>query len=96
MLRSSRNLNVVNQNIVHSMDSFGIGVNLSCGFIEQEYGGPENLGFTRQDAYDLMKRVKRCKKLENGDANCVMQYFISKSYAGVISFGWFRWIMMVA
>lgn len=44
-------------------------------------GGPQNLGFTRQDAYYHLMVVKRNTKVENVDVNNLMQYFISKSYA---------------
>lgn len=80
MFRSSRQLSTVNKEIVESMDTFGFGINVSCGYFEKECGGPQNLGFTRQDAYDHLKFVKRDTKVENADANNLMHYLIAKAY----------------
>lgn len=79
MLRSARHLSFAKSSFVEALGNYGIGVNTTFTFMEKESGGPEKLGFTLQDAYDHAKRVKRETKVQNGDANALMQYFIDKA-----------------
>lgn len=48
--------------------------------MENECGGSQNIGFTKQDAYAHISQIKRRMKVKNGDASALLDYFINKSY----------------
>ncbi|KAH6756898.1 hypothetical protein C2S53_006700 [Perilla frutescens var. hirtella] len=48
--------------------------------LEDESGGPQNVGFIRKDAYAHIATVKKKTKVENGDANALLDFFIKKSH----------------
>ncbi|XP_073021702.1 protein FAR1-RELATED SEQUENCE 5-like [Primulina eburnea] len=79
LLRSARNISHAKNSTLESMVNAGISVSNVVSFMENEACGPENLGFIRKDTYDHMSRLKKHTKVENGDANALIQYFIDKA-----------------
>lgn len=79
LLRSARNLSHAKKSIVEALHGAGIGISRVCHFMEKESGGPQNVGFTRQDVYSHFSKMKKSARIENGDANALLKHFIEKS-----------------
>lgn len=80
LLRSSRHLTESRHSVIQSMRSVGIPVNLAMNFVEQEYGGSQNVGYLRKDVYDHMRHMRmKGNTHENGDAVALLEYFNRKS-----------------
>ncbi|XP_073024387.1 protein FAR1-RELATED SEQUENCE 5-like [Primulina eburnea] len=79
LLRSARNISRAKKFTLEAMVNAGISVSNAVSFMENESCGPQNLGFVRKDAYDHMSRLRKHTKVENGDANALIQYFINKA-----------------
>ncbi|KAH6806027.1 hypothetical protein C2S51_030858 [Perilla frutescens var. frutescens] len=80
LLRSYRKLSHAKKSVLEAMHAAGIGISRACKFMEDEYGGPQNVGFIRKDAYAHIATVKKKTKVENGDANALLDFFIKKSH----------------
>ncbi|KAH6797120.1 hypothetical protein C2S52_021674 [Perilla frutescens var. hirtella] len=79
LLRLARNMSHAKKSILEALNSAGIGVSRAFRYMEKESGGIMNVGFTRKDAYAHMDRIKKKTKVENGDANELLQFFLNKS-----------------
>ncbi|KAK6153911.1 hypothetical protein DH2020_013550 [Rehmannia glutinosa] len=79
LLRSSRNISHAQKSTLEAMVNAGISVANVVSYMENEAQGPQNLRFTRKDAYDHLDRLRKHTKVENGDASALLQYFINKS-----------------
>ncbi|XP_073131749.1 protein FAR1-RELATED SEQUENCE 5-like [Henckelia pumila] len=79
LLRSARNISHAKKSTLEAMVNAGISVSSAVSFMENEACGLENLGFIRKDAYDHISRLKKHTKVENEDADALVQYFINKA-----------------
>ncbi|KAK6128633.1 hypothetical protein DH2020_037623 [Rehmannia glutinosa] len=79
LLRSSRSISYAQKSTLEAMLNVGISIANDVSYMENEAQGPQNLRFTRKDAYDHLSRLKKHTKVENGDASALLHYFISKS-----------------
>ncbi|KAG8383568.1 hypothetical protein BUALT_Bualt04G0027100 [Buddleja alternifolia] len=79
LLRSSRNISHAHKSTLEAMVNAGISPTTAFSYMESEAHGPQNLGFTRKDAFDYLDRLRRKTKIEDGDASALLQYFIKKS-----------------
>lgn len=79
LLRSSRNMSHAKKSVLEALTGAGIGVSRAYRFMEKECGGPQNVGFTRCDAYAHLRGVKKETKVVNGDANALIQFFLKRS-----------------
>lgn len=80
LLRSSRHLTPSRKSIIEAMRSVGIPLSVALGFMEVQCGGPENVGFTRKDAYDHVRRARgMARNIIDGDAIMLLEYFNKKS-----------------
>lgn len=79
LLRSARNLSHAKKSVLEALNAAGIGVSKACRFMEKEAGGTQNVGFTRKDAYAHMRTLRKETKVDNGDANALVQFFVEKS-----------------
>ncbi|KAL6577096.1 hypothetical protein OROMI_011372 [Orobanche minor] len=59
LARSARNICYAQKSTLEAMINAGISVSSAVSFMENEAGGPENLGFIRKDAYDHISTLKR-------------------------------------
>ncbi|XP_057791210.1 protein FAR1-RELATED SEQUENCE 5-like [Salvia miltiorrhiza] len=67
------------KSMLEALNSTGIPISRACRFMENEAGGPENVGFIRRDVYHHMDNVRRKSKMADGDSTALMQYFVDKS-----------------
>ncbi|KAG8367810.1 hypothetical protein BUALT_Bualt16G0111400 [Buddleja alternifolia] len=65
LLRSSRNSKSTMEALVNAT----IPLASVLSYMEDEAQGPEHLGFIRKDAYDHFCHIKKCTKIDNGDAS---------------------------
>ncbi|XP_057808489.1 protein FAR1-RELATED SEQUENCE 5-like [Salvia miltiorrhiza] len=79
LLRSVRSLSGSKKALIEAMNSAGISISRACAFMEKESGGAQNCGFTRKDAYNHINGIKMKIKVENSDANSLIQYFSKMS-----------------
>ncbi|CAA0820759.1 Protein FAR1-RELATED SEQUENCE 5 [Striga hermonthica] len=80
LLRSARNISHAKQSTVEAMVNAGISVSSVVSYMENEAHGSENLKFSQKDACDdHIGRLMKHTKIENGDANALLQHFISKA-----------------
>ncbi|KAG8366683.1 hypothetical protein BUALT_Bualt17G0105000 [Buddleja alternifolia] len=79
LLRSSRNISHAHKLTLEAMVNAGIPPATAFSFLEEEAHGPQNLGFTRKDAYDYLSHARRRTSVEDGDASTLLQYFVNKS-----------------
>lgn len=77
LLRSARHMSHARQSVLEVMHSAGIGVSRPFKFMESECGGPQNVGFTRKDVYNHITRTKNESKVENGNTNMLLEYFLA-------------------
>ncbi|PIN08336.1 hypothetical protein CDL12_19091 [Handroanthus impetiginosus] len=85
LLRSSRNLSNAQKSTLEAMVNAGIYVASAVSYMEEKAHGPENLRFTRKDAYDYIRSLKKHRKSNNepyfywdaqlDDDNRVMNFF---------------------
>ncbi|XP_057810726.1 protein FAR1-RELATED SEQUENCE 5-like [Salvia miltiorrhiza] len=76
------------KNLLISMRASGIGVSRAYRFLENEAGSRQNVGFIRKDVYNELHRESRnVSKINNGDANSLVQYFTEKGMSDP-SFYW--------
>lgn len=61
------------------MNSTGIHVNMACGFMEVECGGPHNVGYLRKDVYDKLRQLNKHNNLENVDFLALKDFFNHKT-----------------
>ncbi|PIN11369.1 hypothetical protein CDL12_16027 [Handroanthus impetiginosus] len=79
LLRSSRNLSNAQKSTFEAMVNARISLASVVSYMEEKAHGPENLRFTRKDAYDYIRSLKKHTKVENGDASELIKYFLNKS-----------------
>ncbi|XP_057770840.1 protein FAR1-RELATED SEQUENCE 5-like [Salvia miltiorrhiza] len=77
-LRSARQMSHAKKSVLDALRSVGIKISSAYRFMEKEAGGRLNVGFTKKDAYAHVNLSKKQTKLENGDANALLKYFIGK------------------
>lgn len=87
LLRSARHLCYAKLSILTALNSAGIEVSKAFRFMEKEARGPENLGFIRKDAYNSLGRARRESKIENVDAQRLLQYLDKRAAEDPL----FRW-----
>ncbi|XP_073121495.1 protein FAR1-RELATED SEQUENCE 5-like [Henckelia pumila] len=76
---SSRSISYAEKSTLEAMVNVGISVTNAVSYMEIEAQGPQNLRFTRKDAYDHLGRIRKHTKVENGDASALLRYLINKS-----------------
>lgn len=79
LLRSARHLSHAKLSVVAALNSAGIGVTKAFRFMTKESGGIENVGFIRKDAYNSIGRARRESKIQNVDAQRVLEFFDKKA-----------------
>ncbi|KAH6764691.1 hypothetical protein C2S51_015940 [Perilla frutescens var. frutescens] len=79
LLRSARQLSHAKQSLDEALKSASIGVSRTCQFMENEAEGPQNVGFTRRDAYNHLNRVRQATRVGNVNANALVNLFAKKS-----------------
>ncbi|KAG8384333.1 hypothetical protein BUALT_Bualt04G0107300 [Buddleja alternifolia] len=79
LLRSSRNISHAQKSTMEALVNAKIPLASMLSYMEDEAQGPEHLGFIRKDAYDHFYHIKKCTKIENGDASELLQHFVNKS-----------------
>ncbi|XP_057803891.1 protein FAR1-RELATED SEQUENCE 5-like [Salvia miltiorrhiza] len=79
LLRSARKMSDGKKRLIVGMKSSGIGVSKAFRFMENEAGGRQNVGFTRNDVYNELDRENRkmCR-VDNADANKLVEYLTEK------------------
>ncbi|PKU77617.1 protein FAR1-RELATED SEQUENCE 5-like [Dendrobium catenatum] len=78
LLRSSGHITEENTSVLKSMADAGIRTINAFSYLSEEVGGVENLGFTKRDAYNYIKKEIRAK-IENGDSNSLIELFKNRS-----------------
>lgn len=79
LLRSSCCLSHAKKSILEALNAIGIGVSRAYRFMEKEYGGPQNVGFTRCDACAHLRGMKKETKVTNADANALIKFFLNRA-----------------
>ncbi|KAH6838048.1 hypothetical protein C2S53_019171 [Perilla frutescens var. hirtella] len=79
LLRSVRNLTAAKANVVEAFQEAGISISQSHRYMAKEAEGVQNVGFTKKDAYDHVRRVKMQSRLPSEDAMALHEYFQKKA-----------------
>ncbi|KAG8375170.1 hypothetical protein BUALT_Bualt10G0072500 [Buddleja alternifolia] len=79
LLRSSRNISHAQKLTMEALVNAKIPLASVLSYMEDKAQGSEHLGFIRKDAYDHFCHIKKCTKIENGDASELLQHFVNKS-----------------